>query len=88
LAAGAPGCPATPADGRHDAAENVAEHEALLRAVERRDVPGARQAMERHLQPVVDRSIDAPRHEASFKRAALLTWILRGCGLGAACQRG
>lgn len=62
---------ATPLDGRQDAAANVREHEALLRAVERRDVAGARLAMERHLKPVVDRSIQALKHEVSYKRANL-----------------
>jgi DNA-binding GntR family transcriptional regulator len=48
----------------------LAEHQALVDAIERGDIAGARVAMENHLQPVVDRCIAAMEHEASFREAS------------------
>lgn len=51
--------------------DTIAEHEAILRAIEQRDVAATRAAMERHLQPVVNRCIAALDHEASYRNATL-----------------
>lgn len=49
----------------------IAEHEAILEAVEKQDVAGAKLAMERHLQPVVDRSIAALKQEKNYRESTL-----------------
>lgn len=49
----------------------IAEHEAILNAVEKRDVAGAKLAMERHLKPVVDKSIAALKQQNKQQASAL-----------------
>lgn len=53
------------------AEDTIAEHEAILRAIEQRDVAATRTAMEQHIQPVVNRCIAALEHEASYRHATL-----------------
>ncbi|MGH7959681.1 MAG: GntR family transcriptional regulator [Opitutaceae bacterium] len=63
---------AVPAErAKDDTATMMREHEAILQAVEKQDAAAARTAMERHLQPVVDSSIAALRHEANYHQTVL-----------------
>ncbi len=52
-------------------APEIAEHEAILKAVEQKDAAAARAAMERHLQPVVDRSIAALKRDQNYQQSNL-----------------
>ena len=52
-------------------ARDFAEHEAILKAVEQKDAAAARTAMERHLQPVVDRSIAALKRDQEYHQSTL-----------------
>ncbi len=57
--------------GSQPLAPEIAEHEAILKAVEKKDAATARAAMERHLQPVVDRSIAALKRDQNYQQSTL-----------------